>query len=153
MKKGISTFVAAVLLIGFTVAVGAILSVWFTTFTKTQTATVQAGAACVSVRLDVSAINLADGILTYTVTNSGPYNVNITTVAFSCEKGSWTNNTYSTSPVTVNAASFLILSENTIHAIGEACTEKGRVSIRVFGRCQEIGGTTEGICPAGTCFE
>ena len=152
MRKAISSFVAAVLLIGFTVAVGAILSVWFTTFTRTQTATVQAGAACVSVRLDVSAINLADGILTYTVTNSGPYNVDITTVAFSCEKGSWTNNTYSTSPVTVNAASSLVLSENTTHGIGKECTEKMKVAIRVFGKCQEIGGTTEGICPAGTCF-
>jgi flagellin-like protein len=46
MKKAISPMVATVLLIGFTIAVGAILSVWFTTFTRTQTATVSGEAGC-----------------------------------------------------------------------------------------------------------
>jgi archaellum component FlaF (FlaF/FlaG flagellin family) len=46
VKKAISSFVATVLLIGFTVAVGAILSVWFTTFTRTQTTSISGSAAC-----------------------------------------------------------------------------------------------------------
>ena len=152
MKKAISSFVATVLLIGFTVAVGAILSVWFTTFTRTQTATVQAGAACTSIILQVSAINLNDGILVYRVTNPGPYKVNITSVIFSCDAGSWVNNTYSTSPTTIDASSSVVLVENTSAGARSECTDKQTVSIKVSGRCLEIGGTTEGDCPAPACF-
>ena len=39
--KGISAMIATVLLIAFTVAVGGILSVWFTSFTRTSTASVE----------------------------------------------------------------------------------------------------------------
>jgi archaellum component FlaF (FlaF/FlaG flagellin family) len=152
MKKAISSFVATVLLIGFTVAVGAILSVWFTTFTRTQTAAVQSGAACTSIILQVSAINLNDGILVYRVTNPGPYKVNITSVIFSCDAGSWVNNTYSTSPTTIDVSSSVVLVENTSAGAGSECTEKQKISIKVSGRCLEIGGTTEGDCPETACF-
>ena len=39
--KGISPLIAAVLLIGFTVAVGGIIGIWLTSLTKTQTSTVE----------------------------------------------------------------------------------------------------------------
>ena len=153
MKKAISSFVATVLLIGFTVAVGAILSVWFTTFTRTQTAAVQSGAACTSIILQVSAINLNDnGILVYRVTNPGSYKVNITSVTFSCDTGAWVNTTYSTSPTTIDVSSSVVLVENTSAGAGSKCTDKQKVSIKVSGRCLEIGGTTEGDCPAAACF-
>ncbi|MEM7821409.1 MAG: archaellin/type IV pilin N-terminal domain-containing protein [Candidatus Aenigmatarchaeota archaeon] len=40
--KGISAMIAVVLLIAFTVAVGGLISVWFTTFTRTTTSGVEA---------------------------------------------------------------------------------------------------------------
>ncbi len=40
MNKGISPFIAEVLLIGFTVAIASIVILWFTGFTKTSTKTI-----------------------------------------------------------------------------------------------------------------
>jgi flagellin-like protein len=40
MRKGISPMIAVILLIAFTVAIGGIISIFFTTFTRTQTTTV-----------------------------------------------------------------------------------------------------------------
>ncbi|MEM5802218.1 MAG: archaellin/type IV pilin N-terminal domain-containing protein [Candidatus Aenigmatarchaeota archaeon] len=42
MSKGVSTFIAAILLIAFTVAVGGIISFWLTGFTTTSTGSVEA---------------------------------------------------------------------------------------------------------------
>lgn len=56
--KGISPFIAVVLLIAFTVAIGGILSVWFSTITTSQTATVQSSsdalAKCSSTAISIS---------------------------------------------------------------------------------------------------
>jgi len=51
--KGISAFVATILLVGFTVAVGAIISAWFLTYTRTTTGGVSAATACAAGMLDV----------------------------------------------------------------------------------------------------
>lgn len=42
--KAVSPLVATVLLVAFTVAIGGILSVWLSSFTKTQTATVESSS-------------------------------------------------------------------------------------------------------------
>jgi hypothetical protein len=78
--------------------------------------------------------------------------VNITSVIFSCDAGSWVNTTYTTSPVTIDVSSSVVLVENTSAGAGSKCTDKQTVSIKVSGRCLEIGGTTEGDCPAPACF-
>ncbi|MEM5816212.1 MAG: archaellin/type IV pilin N-terminal domain-containing protein, partial [Candidatus Aenigmatarchaeota archaeon] len=51
--KAISAFVATILLVGFTVAVGAIISTWFLTYTRTTTAGVGSATACAAGMLDV----------------------------------------------------------------------------------------------------
>lgn len=45
MHKGISTFIAAILLIAFTVAVGGIISFWLTGYTTTSTGAVEASTS------------------------------------------------------------------------------------------------------------
>jgi FlaG/FlaF family flagellin (archaellin) len=140
--------IATVLLIGFTIAVGAILSVWFTTFTRTQTAAVSGAAGCVANPVDVSALDLSNGILTYLLINRGTHPVNFTSATFSCDKGSWTNSSLS---YVVSAGSQLIVKENTIAQVG-GCTDKTKVSITVYGYCTDVGGVTQGACPVGTCF-
>jgi archaellum component FlaG (FlaF/FlaG flagellin family) len=143
MKKAISSFVATVLLIGFTVAVGAILSVWFTTFTRTQTTAVQSGAACASNPLYVRAIGLSGGTLTLLVSNSGSDSVTITSAVVTCG-GALVNSTNPNLPVSSN-------SQNTTTITGlSGCTQSnlGVILTAVCGR----GGTTSTACPEGTCF-
>lgn len=61
--KAITPFISIVLLIAFTVAVGAVISVWFTTITTTQTSTVQSSsdalAKCASTSLTISEVRFA----------------------------------------------------------------------------------------------
>jgi len=58
--KGISPFVAAILLIALTVAVGGLLAVWFSTLTSSQTQTVSASseqlAKCASSSLTINEV-------------------------------------------------------------------------------------------------
>lgn len=55
--KGISGMIAAILLVAFTIGVGGILSLWFTTLTQTQTAAAEAIAEnrtrCAVVYIDI----------------------------------------------------------------------------------------------------
>ena len=145
MKKGISSFVATVLLIGFTVAVGAILSVWFTTFTRTQTTTVQAGAACAAVSLYVRAIGLSDNNLTLLVSNSGPDDVRVTSAIVTCG-GSLASNTNPDLPVASNS-----LNTTTITLSQDANCNRNNLGISLTAVCSR-GGTTSTACPEGTCF-
>jgi flagellin-like protein len=151
MKKAISPMVATVLLIGFTIAVGALLSVWFTTFTRTQTATVSGAAGCASNPIDVKGLSLSGGILNYMVINSGTYSVNVTSVSFSCDAGSWTNSTLAQ---VISPGSSVVLTENTTNATAtkNGCTNTNKVAINVLAKCVEVGGTTQAACPTGTCF-
>jgi archaellum component FlaG (FlaF/FlaG flagellin family) len=145
MKKAISSFVATVLLIGFTVAVGAILSVWFTTFTRTQTTTVQSGAACASNPLYVRAIGLDTNTntLTLLVSNSGPDSVTITSAVVTCA-GALVNSTNPNLPVSSNSQN------TTTIKVTSSCsqTNLGVILTAVCGK----GGTTSTACPEGTCF-
>jgi len=59
-QKGISPFVAAILLIALTVAVGGLLAVWFSTLTSSQTQTVSSSseqlAKCASSSLTINEV-------------------------------------------------------------------------------------------------
>jgi len=150
--KGISPMIATVLLVGFTVAVGAILSLWFSTYTKTQTATVGSATACASTTLDVKVPVVTASNATVLITNNGPATVNITSVTVTC----------GTSSITNSSATGLIDTSNNLNltyiAKGESRTWKvtisgctaSNVAVDVHAAC-EGGGITSGGCPAGGC--
>jgi flagellin-like protein len=153
MKKAISPMVATVLLIGFTIAVGAILSVWFTTFTRTQTAGVSGAGACAINPVDVEGIDLSNGILTYRIVNRGIHPVNFTTGSFSCGGPVGMNTSMA---VLVNGSSVVIQTQDLstlTPSVTCADTDKLKVEIILYGYCTDMtGGTKEVRCPAGACF-
>jgi flagellin-like protein len=153
MKKAISPMVATVLLIGFTIAVGAILSVWFTTFTRTQTAGVSGAGACAINPVDVEGLSLSGNILTYRIINRGIHPVNFTTGSFSCGEAPGMNNSMA---VVVNGNSVVIQTQNLstlTPSVSCADTDKLKVEIILYGYCTDMtGGTKEIRCPAGACF-
>ncbi len=78
MMKGISPLVAVVLLIAFTVIVGGIIATWVTTFTKTQTGTVERSVGgtveCTGVYIDVITMSGSKAPLTITWSNPSARN-------------------------------------------------------------------------------
>jgi len=153
MKKAISSFVATVLLIGFTVAVGAILSVWFTTFTRTQTAGISGAGACAINPVDVEGISLSGNILTYRIINRGIHPVNFTTGSFSCGGIPGMNTSMA---ILVNGNSVVIQTQNLsalTPSVTCADTDKLKVEIILYGYCTDMtGGAKEVRCQAGGCF-
>lgn len=145
--KGISPMIATVLLIGFTVAVGAILSVWFSTYTKTQTAGVSSATACASTTLDVKVPAVtSDGNVTVLITNNGPSTVNITSVTVTCGANTLTNS----NPIGLTGLTNMKPgTSNTTTVTLSGCTS-ANVAVDVRAAC-EGGGVTSGGCPAGGC--
>jgi len=143
MNKGISPFVATILLIGFTVSVGAILSVWFTTFTRTQTATVEAGAACVANPIYVRAISLTDDTLTLLISNAGPDSVTVTSLIVTCG-GNLASSTNPNLSIPAN-------SQDTTSVPGLSGCTQGNLGVSLTALCTR-GGTTSAECREGTCF-
>jgi flagellin-like protein len=141
--KAISPMVATVLLVGFTIAVGAILSLWFTTFTRTQTTAVGAGAACASNPVYVRAIGLSGGSLSLLVTNGGSDNVTVTSIIVTCG-GNLVSSLTPNLLVTSNNQS-----ATTITGLS-GCTQSN-LGISLTAVCGK-GGTTSTACPEGTCF-
>jgi flagellin-like protein len=141
--KAISPMVATVLLVGFTIAVGAILSLWFTTFTRTQTAAVGAGAACASNPVYVRAIGLSDTNLISLVSNGGADNVTVTSAVVTCG-GTLVN---STNPSLFVASN----SQNTTTILVTGACNPSNIGISILATCGK-GGTTSTACPEGTCF-
>ena len=70
MQKGISPFIAAILLIAFVVAVGAVVSPWFTSFTKSKTSAVESKSEgkvdCIFSSLDFSSSGIEYNLTTTT---------------------------------------------------------------------------------------
>jgi len=143
MKKGISPFIATILLIGFTVAVGAILSVWFTTFTRTQTVGIQAGAACITNKIDVKVLGIGDNTTTLLIQNSGPDSVRVTSIIMTCG-GVIVNSTNLNLSISPN-------SQEITSVIGTAACNAGNIGLDVLAVCGR-GGTTSAQCREGTCF-
>ena len=146
MKKGISSFVATVLLIGFTVAVGAILSVWFTTFTRTQTAAITGSAGCNTgnVRVFSNATTTSSNAVRVYVTNlRSDMSITVTGISVSC--GTSTSASASPLPLIVNAGQ-----TNSSDVSGLSGCAISNTQIDITGNCS-TGGTFFASCPAGGC--
>jgi flagellin-like protein len=145
--KAISPMIATVLLIGFTIAVGAILSLWFTTFTRTQTTGVQAGAACVSNAVYARAIafNSTSGATTLLVANGGPDSITVNSVIMTCG-GTMANSTNPSLFVGINTQNITTI----LPASGVNCSQSN-IGFTIIAACTKGGTTTTG-CPEGTCF-
>ncbi len=144
MKKAISPMVATVLLIGFTIAVGAILSVWFTTFTRTQTATVSGTAGCsgayVKIFSNVTTTNTnAVRVFISNLRSDTTINVNSITVSCGGVSTSATGLPRIVSPASTNFTDVSVSNCNI-----------GNTKITVIGNCSS-GGTFTASCVEGTC--
>ena len=147
MKKAISSFVATVLLIGFTVAVGAILSVWFTTFTRTQTAAVQAGAACSAgvIKIFSNVSNTPTSAIRVFLTNTrNDMNITVNDITVACGS-SYSTQTNPKTPIFIMAAS-----TNYTDVTGISDCTSSNTEIRVSGSCS-TGGSFSAYCPIGGC--
>ena len=148
MNKGISAFIASVLLIGFTVAVGAILSVWFTAFTRTQTATVEAGTACLSTNVkifsNVSTVP-TNATRVYVTNLRSDMNITVTSVIVSCVKYNSTAN-----PITLTVQPGQTGYTDVGGAeSGLSCTTNN-IRINIMGNCS-TGGTFIAECLGIAC--
>ncbi|MEM5854631.1 MAG: archaellin/type IV pilin N-terminal domain-containing protein, partial [Candidatus Aenigmatarchaeota archaeon] len=88
-SKAISPMIATILLVAFTVAVGGIISVWLTGFTRTQTASAGAGAGCAVNTVIVKALNsnylsTNPANVTLQFINQGADSVTITSLIITC---------------------------------------------------------------------
>jgi len=83
MPKGISTFMAAILLIAFTIAVGGLISVWLTSFTTTSTGAVESASVnqtkCAGAYIKVDRVNATSGT-SGKIIYSNPTNQQITNI-------------------------------------------------------------------------
>jgi len=146
MKKGISPFIATILLIGFTVAVGAILSVWFTTFTRTQTTGITGAAECHAGILKIfsNATTTGSNALRVYVRNlRNDINVTVNSVVVACG----TSTSSSASPIP-----FVVLGGQTNHTdvTGLSGCTISNTRIEVIGNCT-TGGSFVANCPVGLC--
>jgi flagellin-like protein len=154
--KGISPLIAAVLLIAFTIAVGGIVSIFMTSFTKQTTGSVssQGGAliACGSSAPTVDVVNAykALGNVSFTVSNPGSLPLYSIAAYVSLSNAS---------TFTVNSLSGTTLaayaSNSTVYAYCYNCAWAGNATItevRVVGVCVTSAGqnqTVSGSCLAG----
>ncbi len=129
--KGISPLVAAVLLIAFTVAIGGIISVWLTTFSKTATQQVQAATEyqirCAVNRLSLKVFEDANKIF---VTNEGPENVTLSSILLS--DGSYAN---FNATVTLTKGESKMIEVNKTDIIDTALDLGGKSYVTVKGLC------------------
>jgi flagellin-like protein len=147
MKKAISPMIATVLLIGFTIAVGAILSVWFTTFTRTQTTAVGAGATCHGANVRVfSNVTITptptNGALKIYVQNlKNDVSITVNTIYVTC--GSTAITLTTTFPIPGGAI-------NSTDVTGLSGCALSNTTITVVGTCSS-GGSFTSSCPTGGC--
>jgi len=149
--KGISAFVATILLVGFTVAVGAIISAWFLTYTRTTTGGVSAATACAAGMLDVSVpfINSTTrNITTILIRNRGTTSITITNITVSC--GTISNTT---------SSNILLISGNqTLQTIilpstqTPCSTDYTNINVLVSATCTDGGALTGGCTGIGCKF-
>jgi flagellin-like protein len=147
--KGISPLIAAVLLIAFTVAIGGIVSIFFTSFTKQTTSGVSSqGQALISCTGSAPTVDLVrynstlGNMVNITYTNPGAITLqNI--VIYTTLSNSTTNTTVPSSPTLPPAASNSIALNL---SGGGAPTE-----VRVVGVCSTSTGnqTVSGSCLTG----
>jgi len=147
MKKAISPMVATVLLIGFTIAVGAILSVWFTSFTRTQTTGITGGASCHGGNVKVfsnltSSITSANALRVFISNLRSDINITVNSVVVYCGTNP---SSASGLPKTIGASL-----TDYVDVSGLSGCNIGNTKITVVGNCSTGGSFTSG-CVEGTC--
>lgn len=128
-NKAISPMVATILLIAFTVAIGGVISVWMTGYTRTSGATVSSitenQTACIGTYPDIISVT-SNAIL---VTNRG--SENITNLVCFASNGTQLMNTSTLIPGNTTAAIW----NRSSGVTGVLCTGKCR-TIGISGECQ-----------------
>ena len=91
MRKGISPFIASVLLIAFTVAVAGILGGWYTSFTKTSTETVKEHAeeelTCAYGGINLYDVTYSNGNVSGIIRNTGTITLGDIDIRIICTNG------------------------------------------------------------------
>jgi flagellin-like protein len=144
--KAISPMVATVLLVGFTIAVGAILSLWFTTFTRTQTATITSSAACHggNVKVFSNVTTMSSGAVKVFVTNlRSDMNITVNGILVSC--GTSFSSSATPLPLIVNAG---LTNSSDVSGLSGCTISNTRIEIT--GNCS-TGGSFIASCPPGGC--
>ena len=130
--KGISPMIATVLLIAFTVAVGGIVSIWLTGFTRTTTSSVSAGTEsqtkCAATYLDLKVYSSTNRT---TITNMGDQPVNLTSFFYS----DGTVVTIKSANKNLAAGSSISLTLTSTNDVETASPILGNTSITVNGLC------------------
>lgn len=143
-SKAVSPMIATILLVAFTVAVGGIISIWLTGFTRTQTATAGAGAACLASNVRIFSplsSSPTNTVNAYIMNLRSDMNITITSGLAIC---GGVPGSVNTTPVTVlpGQTGLMVLSAS-------GCT-LSNTEIRMVGNCS-TGGSFVASCPVGTC--
>ncbi|MCS7093605.1 MAG: archaellin/type IV pilin N-terminal domain-containing protein [Candidatus Aenigmarchaeota archaeon] len=139
--KGISTFVATVLLIGFTVAVGAIISAWFLTYTRTTTAGVGTATACATGMLDVTVPMISDSSIVISSINRGNLALQNVTLNVICGGNIGTILIGSITPGSINVTTI---------TLSGCLPDYSNIQISASATCVG-GGITSGGCSRSGC--
>lgn len=149
--KGISPMIAVVLIIGFTVAVGALVGIWLTTLAKTQTSVVEEQAEkqvkCMASSLTIKEVRYPSG-------TTGTCTVNVT-VTYETGTEILANMTVEISAkgTTVRSISTSLVSPGESRAFTNSSAICPPEYVRAVGVCQEIVGVV-GECKSGqTCMK
>jgi len=96
--KGVSPLIATVLLIAFTVAIGGLISVWLTGFTRTQTESVGSQAStsitCSNGGLSLFSVSYCNPYLTGKITNTGTVSLGNISLTITFSNASTTQKRY-----------------------------------------------------------
>jgi flagellin-like protein len=150
--KGLSPFIAAVMLIAFTVAVGGIISIFLTGFFKSSTASVGSGGQAL---ISCAGANPTVDLVKYTSAGTGTY-VNVT---FS-NPGSLTIQSVSVQYILSNGTVFTFPSGSLAASASNATSNlvgptAAPSEVRVIGTCVSTSGnqTVSGSClSTGSCM-
>ncbi|MEM5815357.1 MAG: hypothetical protein QXD89_02630 [Candidatus Aenigmatarchaeota archaeon] len=150
--KIISSFVATILLIGFTVAIGAIISSWLFSYTRTTTREVSS-ITCKSGSIDLMDVSVlsidpsTQNLTSILIRNRGKIPLYISSITVMC--GSSFNIT-NLSDVVLSSASQLIF-EIIIPSTQKPCAlDYSNIGVLVAATC-EGGGNVEGECSGVGC--
>lgn len=136
-SKGISPLIATVLLIAFTVAVAAIISVWLTTFTSTSTQTVSSRAEtelyCMYGGISLSDLKYCNGYLSGTVENTRLVDLgNITLQIF------YTNASSKTIRLNKSAGGFMALEPREKDTFNVSGIDSNYDKIHLYTNCSTV---------------
>jgi flagellin-like protein len=145
--KGISPLIATVLLIAFTVAVGGIISVWLTGFTRTQTQAVGSQASisitCSNGGIALSYLSYCKPYLSGILTNTGSISLGNLSLTITYTNASLTEKRYlqllgSTINVTPTCCGNLTLSPSELTSFNGSIGGSNYDMIRVVSNCSGV---------------